>query len=152
MRATCKICEAPNDARSVVDKLLSQGVFLRDVAAQTGFSKSAIHRHSQKCYVRAAAGALKGGYFDPDRQRVVEVVKGKYYLDQDPKTHYCYRGGEPIELQPDQLREDDFLYTVSIDPPIPPKPAAIVPPEFSLLPEPAKPEIQPVEASKNGLN
>jgi len=69
-RPTCRICEAPGDARTIVDALLSQKIFLREIAKQTGFSKSSVHRHSRNCYIAGAAKSLQSVRFDPARDRV----------------------------------------------------------------------------------
>jgi hypothetical protein len=43
----CKTCSSP--IRAEVDAMLDRGVFLRDISAQTGISRSALSRHNRKC-------------------------------------------------------------------------------------------------------
>jgi hypothetical protein len=149
-RPVCKICEAAG-AAEIVNKLLDKKTFLRDIARETGFSKSAVHRHSQKCFIKTKAGSLKSAYFDPDRDRVLILYpNGKCFVDHDPhgRAFIYNRDGSPIELQPSDLTPDDVLVIVERERRLPDRTPAEVPP----VPEPAKPEIQPVEASKNRLN
>jgi hypothetical protein len=84
MRATCKVCES--GAATVVDGLLRQGVKLRDIAQQVGMSKSAVHRHSLKCTIRAAAQTLKAKKFDPlrDRTLVKFTDEDSFLIHHDP--------------------------------------------------------------------
>jgi hypothetical protein len=85
MRPTCKVCSSP-DTAAVVDRLLQQGVFLRDIAEQVGLSKSSIHRHSLKCFVRHAAAKLKTGRYNPTADRVLTrfVDVPTYRVSRDP--------------------------------------------------------------------
>ncbi len=66
----CSICERPG-AAEIVNRLLGKGTFLKVIAQQTGFSKSSVHRHSQKCVIRQQAAQLKTTRFDPQRQRII---------------------------------------------------------------------------------
>jgi hypothetical protein len=48
----CSICRSSAAVRDAVNHALEKRVKMRDIAKQSGFSKSAIHRHSQNCRSR----------------------------------------------------------------------------------------------------
>jgi IclR helix-turn-helix domain len=76
-RPTCRVCQS--GAASVVDALLTQKVFLRTIAEQTGLTKSSVHRHAQKCFIKAAAKSLRTAKFNPQTDRTLVRFK----LDED---------------------------------------------------------------------
>lgn len=53
----CKICQG--EALKAVDEALTDGVTVRDVASQFGFSKSAVGRHRQACLQPRIAAAAR---------------------------------------------------------------------------------------------
>jgi len=53
--------------------MLEKRVPMKDIAAQTGFHKSSIGRHSLKCLARDAAKKLKARQFDHTRQRFISI-------------------------------------------------------------------------------
>jgi hypothetical protein len=64
-RKECSICTSPEPVQRIVNQQLAGRVKMTDIAAASGFSKSAVHRHSSKCLGRAVLrdyrDALKAG-------------------------------------------------------------------------------------------
>jgi hypothetical protein len=108
MRPTCKVCQS--GAAAVVDGLLRQGGKLRDIAQQIGLSKSSVHRHSLKCYMRAAAQTLKAKKFDPLRDRTLVKFTDEdsfliHHAPSDPST-------DGTTITSAELRERDVVVKV----------------------------------------
>ena len=64
----CKICDSPalpdgTRPADVVARLLKQKIPYKKIQAATGFDKSLICRHGQKCLIRESAGQIKDSYF-----------------------------------------------------------------------------------------
>jgi len=98
----CSICSAPNNAAETVDALLSKKMPLKEIASLSGFGKSSVHRHSQKCWVKTKAVSHKEMKFDPLRHRVLtDLETGRFFIQHDalePKTDHTVI--PEIELRP----------------------------------------------------
>jgi hypothetical protein len=60
MKGDCSICAAPPEVVRAINAALSKKEKLRDLAARSGFSKSALVRHSNKCIVRDSIAYCSG--------------------------------------------------------------------------------------------
>ena len=58
----CSVCSSPASVRAAVDSALAKHEKLRDIAHKSGFSKSAVHRHSQKCVARNVLSSHKAHF------------------------------------------------------------------------------------------
>jgi hypothetical protein len=99
----CSICSTPNGAQTV-DAMLEKRTTLKAIAAQTGFSKSSVGRHSQKCVIRAQAAKLKSNVFNPLRDRIL-------VRHADPKNPNA-----ALSLPKDFDPEHDWIVRVSFEP------------------------------------
>ena len=70
MYRDCSICSAPVEVVRAINSALAKREKMRDIAARSGFSKSAIHRHSQRCVPREIISAHKSARFDARTGRV----------------------------------------------------------------------------------
>ncbi len=123
---TCSICSAPGDAAETVNAMLQKRIPLKQIALETGFSKSAVHRHSQKCFVRHKATALKEKRFDAERNRVLTALPdGRYFVQGDPLNPALNRA----TITESELRADDWIVRVTYAPETAPRELAKAEPE-----------------------
>jgi hypothetical protein len=109
----CSICEKPG-AAGIVNTLLEKNTFLKVIAQQTGFSKSSIHRHSQKCVIRAQAQKLKSSRFNSATDRL--LVKWADDPSAPPDVRGKMLDGRWNEISPDQkVRETDVVLLVQYE-------------------------------------
>jgi hypothetical protein len=80
--------------------MLAQKIPMTQIAHLTGFSKSSVHRHSQRCYVRAKAQRIGSSGFDGDRDRLL-IAQGK---------SLSALGGQTIKLE--EIAPNDFVLLV----------------------------------------
>jgi hypothetical protein len=121
----CSICSSPPAVSAAVNRQLEQKIRMRDIAAAAGFSKSAVHRHSQKCVPRQVMAQHKAGKFDP------QTMLSWYLWPNGDLTRqaipYGFRGGVRDKPGP-----RDLIFKIkyeALPPPKPPKPVAVTPQE-----------------------
>jgi hypothetical protein len=94
----CTICAAPPVVKTAVNAAPSKKEKMRDIAARGGFSKSAVHRHSQRYVWRDVLAACKTSTrFDPHNQRIfvqwpddpicIADTRSKFVPDQIPREN-----------------------------------------------------------------
>ena len=69
---TCAVCNHPR--RAEIDRLLVEKVSLRDIAGQTGTTRSALHRHTQ--HIPGALVAAKGAEEAAQAETLLAKVQG----------------------------------------------------------------------------
>ena len=109
----CSICSRPNGAE-IVNKLLDEKkLTLKQIGQTSGFSKSSVHRHSHKCYVRTRAEKLRATKFNPDTDRLVVL---------SPQT----APDLPLQLPPSYNPQTDWIVMPLFDPPHPSRSSRII--------------------------
>jgi hypothetical protein len=99
----CSICSAPADVRAAVNEALARREKFLDLAARTGFSKSALHRHSQRCVPREILSRYKNQRTPPAPEReLVRWPDGRIFV---------WRTQQPVA--PDEVRPNDIVFSVA---------------------------------------
>jgi hypothetical protein len=70
MANDCSICSAPINVLRAVNDALAKREKLRSIAARSGFSKSSIHRHSQRCVPRQVLASHQASRFNSQLGRI----------------------------------------------------------------------------------
>ena len=106
----CSVCSAPAQVTASVNLELSKRTKLRDIAKLSGISKSAIHRHSQKCLPREVLAAYKTARFNPNVGRVF------VQWPEDPSCPSDVRGkllnARAVVASLDEITENDVVLNV----------------------------------------
>jgi hypothetical protein len=110
MFGSCSICAAPAEVQSAINRGLAARVKLRILAQESGLSKSAIHRHSQKCIARQTLNTFKSARFNANTGRI--FVR----WSDDPCAPPEYRGRTFPSSR--EMTADDVLIVVEYEPPI----------------------------------
>ena len=122
---TCSICAAPPDVVEAVNSQLARHVRMRDIASAAGFSKSAIHRHSQKCVPRQMLEQHKSKKFNPRTMLA-------WYLWPDGTLTRQQISHNFLGIVGDKPEPRDLVFKIKYEPlpkPKPPKPVAVTPVE-----------------------
>jgi hypothetical protein len=70
MGVDCSICSAPVQVLKAINEGLAKRTKMRDLAKQSGFSKSAIGRHSKNCLARQILSSYQTTRFNPALGRI----------------------------------------------------------------------------------
>jgi len=127
----CSVCSAPPEVLTTVEARLRDGTELRVIETESGFSRSALDRHRNKCMKRAALVANRDRKLSLQGKRV--IVELAHPLLGPPRmllsAEYDARGTvvaqstarETIEVRPADLRATDVLLTVEFEDEVPPR-------------------------------
>jgi hypothetical protein len=123
----CSICAAGAAVTEAVNAQLAQKVFLRDIAAAVGVSKSAVHRHSKKCVSRAVLNNYRDKKAAVAHGRMLLIYENTVGENQrQTGVYFLWEGvgesGAPIT----DVRPEDSAMVVQYAPLL--KPAADPPP------------------------
>jgi hypothetical protein len=107
MFGSCSICAAPAEVQSAINRGLAARVKLRILAQESGLSKSAIHRHSQKCIARQTLKTFKAARFN--------AATGRIFVQwpNDPSAPDHLRGRIFPNYRP--ITENDVLIVVTYE-------------------------------------
>jgi hypothetical protein len=120
-KGICSICDAP--VRAEIDAALRKGDPLRQLEARSGFSRSALSRHSRKCLAREAVAEHKNRKVDLTTQLVwTEWPNGELVRLPAP---YSFRG-----VLRDTPGENDVILKVEFASPVAPRVIAEKPAEI----------------------
>lgn len=102
-KKTCSICTAPAEVQDAVNAALSKNTKLRDLAAQSRFSKSALHRHSQRCLARQVLTQHRTAKFNERRDLIFVEFPGQPPILQTPERPLGFEGVMRITPAPNDL-------------------------------------------------
>lgn len=136
---SCSICSAAPEVLKAINESLAAHEKLRDLAARSKFSRSALSRHSRRCVRRAVIQEHASKIFVPGRDRIRVYFAGQTLTDlseHDVLVEICYEKfvtyaeknpPEPAtaaatESQPSVAIEPE---TIAPAPPQLPKPATV---------------------------
>lgn len=136
----CSICAAPAEIQKAVNDSLKNRERLRDLSKRSGFSRSALSRHSRKCIRREVLAQHRSDYFQPGDQIAVVYPSG---------TSHEWSSGKPFNA--DEVAKQIFfvLEVVYEKPPAPREAVPSRPPEGSAEgpqatePDPSRPGHRP---------
>lgn len=121
MRGSCSICAAPAEVLTAINYALARHEKLRDIEKRSGFSKSSLHRHSNKCIPRNAIVSYKTVKLNSvGRRYVVQWPDGSLTTSTvfDSRGHAVeQRADQPLQrLTFDQINpETDIVLVVEYE-------------------------------------
>jgi hypothetical protein len=103
----CSICKNGPDVVGPVNQAIAAKEKFRDLAARTGFSSSALWRHSKKCIPRAALAERKNKSSPIGGRTVVS-----WPAQPHTRAHLSVMHSQEI-ISPADVRPDDVVFLVS---------------------------------------
>jgi hypothetical protein len=105
----CSICSAPVQVLNAVNDALAKHEKLRDIAARSGFSKSAIGRHKLKCCPREILTSYKSARFDHQHGRIFVQMPNDAHLPSETR-------GKIIPEHQKMTAADSLLLLIYVSP------------------------------------
>jgi len=134
-KGECSICQLP-EVRELVDRLLDEGKFLDDIAAQTNLllasvapgrsvHRSSIFRHKGRCYIAALRLRTMKKVRGPGRRRLI-IEWTEWLGDGEKPKPTCFADEDTPsrELLPSEITDRDTIICVCFEPSREQKPTA----------------------------
>jgi hypothetical protein len=113
-KKSCSICASP--IVDLINAELEKQSKMADIAKLSGFSKSAIGRHSLNCLTRMRIQSHASKKCRESQRVLTDLGGGKYFVQRgDAAT----RAHSTIDTK--ELRADDVIICVSSEDPVPPR-------------------------------
>jgi hypothetical protein len=119
-KGDCKICASAPDVLVAINNAIRSREKFRDLAARTGFDKSTLHRHSQKCIPREILNTHKNvGYYNSRMHRLfIQWPDSHAVLVADVEHGWSHER----KVRPEEIT--DFVIEVEFEKPLAPRIAA----------------------------